>query len=632
MKSGIRFIAFDAFEMDVKTGELRKHGLPLKLQPQPFRVLALLATHPGELITRQRLREELWGDAVVVEFDAGLNYCIRQIRGVLCDDSLKPRYIETLSKRGYRFLASTVCTPEPDADAPLAATPAQEAPAELAGKRQGSRRWMLAAGGAALGGLALGLAWSRRRDTRIRAVAVLPFESAVKDADLDYLSNGLTESLIRQVSAMPELTVRPWSAVSGFRAGRTDPQAAGVKLQVDAVVSGRVEGRAGVVSISVELVDVRSGAVLWGERYDRKAADLGRLREEIARAVVERGIRMKLSAEDRRRLARRTSPDSEANELYLRALFHQEKSTEEGYLTARQLLLKATERDERFALAFALLAANYAVTAVDGYAAPADSWPLVRTCAQQALLLEGGLREPHLELASEAFYNRWDWAEAEREFQTGSEGGGSHVSEVLGGYAMERWALGDAEDALRLLRRGLALNPVSPVWRRREADLLLWMGRSDQAAAIYEAVIRDDAEEIPAYFGYADALYAQGRAEEAIRQLGDGYAAAGEEDARMLELLKTARGAHGYEQLQRLGAQLELESLLAREAARRYVSALDFARCHARLGRKREALELLEAAFADRCPGLVFLKVDAAWNRVRSEKAFQEAVRKVGLA
>ncbi len=623
MSRQAHLLGFGPYELDLMTSELRKHGLPLKLQPQPFRVLALLASSPGLLITRQRIQEELWGGDVTVEFDAGLNSCIRQIRSALCDEAAQPRYIETLSKRGYRFLPEVVVTWRTEEPAEI---PRDEPPEPAK-----SRRWLLAACGTAAAGLAAGAGFYWMRDTGIRVLAILPFESAANDAELADLSDGLTDSLIQQVAEVPALTVRPSSAVGRFKGGGAEPRALGAKLQVDAVVSGKVVRQAGLVSVRVELVDVRRGNVLWTQRYDRHAGELWRLQDEIAAAIVDDGIRLKLSGPDRQRLARHTTQNPQAAELYQRALFHQEKGDEEGYRTARELLIQATELDSKFALAYGMLAANYSVTAMDGYMRPADAWPLVRSYAQQALVLDGLLAEPHLELASEALFHRWDWEAAEREFEISARGVGARAVEVVGGHAMERWAAGDAEGALRLIRKGLSLDPISPSWRRQEADMLACLGRLDEAASIYEAIMRDFPEEDRSYFGLAEVRRAQKRFDEAIALVATGYAMSGADDGRVRSLAATARGERGYAEMLRLSAAIEIEGLKERAAASFYVSPLDFARGYARLGRRDEALEQLRLALEDRSPGVVFLKVDRVWDGFRQEPAFQELVRQVGL-
>jgi len=461
----------------------------------------------------------------------------------------------------------------------------------------------------------------------IRSLAVLPFENPAKDDDLAYLCDGLTDSLIRQIAGLSTLLVKPRNAVLSFRDKVVDPQEAGRRLRVDSIVSGSVTRRTAKLSIQADLVDVRSGAVLWGARYDRDEANLLKVQDEIASAIVDEGIRLRLSDADRSRLTRHSTQDAEANELYMRAMSHQNRETEEDYLIARQLLFQAVERDKKFALAFASLAANYVIMTVDGYARPNESWTLVRTYAQQALTLDPDLAEAHQELGSEAFWNRWNWSLAEREFQMGSRSAGSPVSAA---QVMEAWAVGRSADALSLIGRARAVDPLSSYWRVKEADLLHQTGQQERAESIYRDVINDQPDDARAYFGLAEVYAAQARFNDAIARIQEGYRKLGEDDKDLVEKLSAARDERGYREIQQLEARIELSGLAAR-AANHYVSPFDFARAYSRLGRKDEALAYLETAFADRTPGLVFLKVDRAWDAIRADPRFSDAVKRVGL-
>lgn len=492
-------------------------------------------------------------------------------------------------------------------------------------RRQALRLGAIASG-AALAGAAVWRFWPG--SSEIRLLAVLPFENAAKDKETEFLCDGLTDSLIRQIAGLPALLVRPRNSVASFKGKVVDPQAAGQQLRVDAIVTGSIVRLGGTVSIRVDLVNVKTGGVLWSGRYDRQERDLLAIQDEIASSIVDEGIRLKLSGADRRRLTRHTTNSPEANELYMRALSHVDKETEDDYLTARELLLQAVEKDKRFALAYSLLAQNYGIMTTDGYSRPAESWPLVRTYAQQALLLEPELLEPHFELGGEALSNQWNWKAAEQEFELGWRPAQGSISMA---YPMERWAVGRPDDALRLIRRARAIDPVSVGWRVKEADMLLQMGQAESAGNVYDAIIHDAPEDARAYFGLAEVRQAQTNFDGALDQVRLAYKAEGEQDETFLKTLRSARGEKGYREIQRMEAQLELNGLADGAAANRYVSPLDFARAHARLGHKEQAFGYLDSAFSDHSPGLVFLKVDHAWDPIRGDVQFERAVKKVGL-
>ena len=536
----------------------------------------------------------------------------------------------------------------------LAKSPAERYPstsdlaAELREIREGSDRpaplaqsinrrrvlWVCAgtAAGAASAIIAFKFWWE---GSEPRLLAVLPFENTANDPGTEFLCDGLTDSLIRQIAGLPSLMVRPRNAVLSFKGKSVDPQAAGRQLRVDAVVTGAVTQHAGKLTIRADLVNVKTGSVLWSARYDEDEADLLRIQDRIARAIVDEGIRLKLATGDRQRLSRHPTNNREAYELYVRALSHHDKSTEEDYLTGRKLLLEATEKDNRFALAYSLLAANYSIMALDGYEQPIDAWRLLRTYARQALLLDPTLYEPHFELGSEAFFYQWNRALAEQEFELGMDPRRTPASiryplESMA-YVMEQWALGRVDRALRLIRSARDADPLDVGWRLKEADILLQSGQHQSAAAIYESVIRDAPEDARAYFGMAEIRSTQKRYDDAIAELRAGFKIMREDDESLLDLLSKASGEDGYRQVQRMDAQIELDGLTARAAAGRYVSPLDFARAYCRLGRKEEAFGYFEGAFTDRAPGLVFLNVDRVWDPVRDDPRFRAAMQRVGL-
>jgi serine/threonine-protein kinase len=497
------------------------------------------------------------------------------------------------------------------------------------------RRAMWLGGAAVVGTVASLTAWKLwPSESGIRSLAVLPFANPAKDQDAEYLCDGITDSLIQRIAGLPSLKVMARSTVFNFKEKTVDPRAVGRQLGVDAIVTGAVTRRSGRLLISAELVDVRTGVQLWSGTYDRSGADVLLAQDEITAAIVDEGIRLQLSRDERRQIVRHPTEDPVAYELYLRAEHHRGRETEKDYLSARSLLEQAIARDPKFALAHMALAGNYAFMAVDGYARPTEAWPLVDRYARQAIALDSALFEAHGRLAAEAFWFNWNWAVAEREWETALQApAGTAAPDFLLGYSLERWALGRPDDALRLTRRARVLDPLSLVFRVREADLLLQTGQLKTAEDLYEKVIHDEPADARAYFGLAEVRRTQGRFDDAIDLLRRGYEAdAGGNplDDSLAESLSTARGAEGYRQVEKMTAQLELDALMTR-APEAYASPLDFARAYARLGNNERAVAYLNASFADRAPGLVFLKADHAWDAVRDDPRFVAAVRRVGL-
>ena len=476
-------------------------------------------------------------------------------------------------------------------------------------------------------------------DSGIRSLAVLPFTSLSKPEDLSYLSDGLTRSLIRRISALASLSVKPFSAVADFQGKDIDPRAVGRKLSASAVVTGTVARESGRLQVSAELVDVATGARLWQNRYDRDGADALSILDEIAAAIVHDGIRLRISNEESRQLRSRPTDDPVAYDLYLRAIQRIEQATEADYLAARELLGQAIARDPNFALAYVSLATTYSVMAVDGYEKPADVMPQVSRNVRRALDCDQELPDAHSEAAVALFYFEWDWAGADREWNLALQSrGGGIVPDFLVAYAYQQWALGKPKEALALVRKARTLDPLSPALMIREADFLLNTGKLDEADGLYERVLRaapamksaDGGLLLSnAWLGLAEVRREEGRFDEAIDATRLASEATG--DDTLEELFRTARGADGYAEIERRGARAQLEALEQRAAGGEYASPLDFARSFARLSDRERAFRHLDAALDERSPGLVFLGVDRAWSGLRDDPRFLAAVRRVGL-
>jgi tetratricopeptide (TPR) repeat protein len=397
---------------------------------------------------------------------------------------------------------------------------------------------------------------------------------------------------------------------------------------VDAILTGTVTRRSGRLRITAELVDVTTGVQLWGNTYDREAVQVVSVQDEIASAIMDEGIRLRLTGAQRRELARHPTDDPEAYEWYLRARHAIDKVREEDILQARELLQRATARDPRFALAHSLLAATYVTMAIDGFERPADAFLLANVSNRRAVELDSELPAVHAVTAGIAFLFGWDWTTAEREYAIAIKApSGLLPTDQLVPYALERWALGHPDDALRIMRRIRQADPLTSSMAVLEADFLFYSGQLDAAVALYETTIRDEPM-AGAFFGLAEVLRAQGRFDKAIEARRRGHQAQG--DDFLVDHLERARGAAGYAQIEKAAARHELEALRSR-AATAYVSPLDLARTHAQLGETEQAFSYFDAAFDDRAAGLVFLKVDRAWDAIRGDPRFVAAVRRVGL-
>ncbi|HEY3125013.1 MAG TPA: protein kinase [Thermoanaerobaculia bacterium] len=461
----------------------------------------------------------------------------------------------------------------------------------------------------------------------IQSLAVLPFENASKDADAEYLSDGLTESLIDQMSRVSSLKVMARATVFRFK-GTADPQDAGRKLGVGAVLTGSLSRRTNRLLISAELVEIPTGARLWGEKYDRPLADLLRVQDSMA-MEVSHGLRLRLSEQERRALSRHGTDNPEAYELFLKARDFFVKGTEEGLLEGRRLYLQAAEKDPKFADAHLGAAAAYAGLASDGFSPPAEVWPPFDKELRKALDLDPGSVRASLLLAVRRWHSGdWDWKSTEQEFQQLASDSRLLAGEQFGPIAVYFWSRGRTEEAVALMEKALRVDPGNFVAQSMKADFLAQAGRLDEAIGVYKTAIESEPSDPRALFGLADALKRRHDMAGAVAALRKAYELSGEETGA--KALAAARTEKDYEKAEAAVARARLGELeaLARE---RYVSPLDFARLYAQVGEREKAFASLEAAFAERSPGLVYLKVDRAWDRIRDDARFAALVRRVGI-
>jgi serine/threonine protein kinase/tetratricopeptide (TPR) repeat protein len=494
-----------------------------------------------------------------------------------------------------------------------------------------SRRRALWLGASALVVAGSGVAWWRflSGDATVRTLAVLPLANTQGDEDLEYLCDGIAESLIQQVSKLRSFRVRPLGVVLPFKGPSSDPQAAGRQLGVETVLAGTLERQVERLKITARLVEVASGRQLWSSTYDRDAMNLLAVQDEIASAMMNDGLRVRLTSDERDLLVRHPTTDAEAYDLYLQARYSQRLATEEDYLFSRSLLEKAVVRDPKFALAYISLSGNYAMMAVDGLERPTDAWPQVNRYMRQAVAIDPSLPETLVMEHARVFLFDWDWAAAEaarRKFLASPVG--DFDPQFSRALAVELWAMGQTKEALQLARRTRELDTRSPYLAVLEADYLLRDDQYDAAIALYEYAIRVDPENSNALFGLAETRMRQGRFDEAIEARRRAHDVAG--DDRLAAVFNGAKGEAGYRRIDEAWIRLQIETLKERERTR-YVSPLDFARAYAQIGEKDLAFEYLDASFVDRSPGLVFLKVDRAWDLIRDDARFAAAIRQVGL-
>jgi TolB-like protein/Flp pilus assembly protein TadD len=477
----------------------------------------------------------------------------------------------------------------------------------------------------ALGAVAL-TAYLRGRNAEVAidSIAVLPFENRSVDADTEYLSDGLAESLIYRLSQLPNLRVTPTSVVRQYKSKQADAVKAGNELGVS-VLLGRIIQRGDNLTISAELVDVRHNKLLWGEQYDRKMSDLLATQREIAREIVEK-LRLKVSREEKG-LAKHYTESNEAYQLYLRGRFYWNKRTEEGMRKSLEYYQQSIERDPNFALAYSGLADAYDLLGAPdatGAMPPDEAMPKAKAAALKALEIDDKLAEPHVSLAHVKYYYDRDWATAEREYKRAIELNPNYPT-AHQWYAVYLMSAGRFDEAVAKNRRAQELDPLSLPINMTLGWVLLTARQNDQSVEQLRKTLEMDPNFALAHHRLGMAYEQQRKYEEAIAEF-----------KQVINLtsgkpLGIAALSHAYAMS---GQRAEAQKLLAElqeQSKVRFVSPTSVAVIFAALGDKDQAFAWLEKADRERDGILVRLKVDSRFDSLRSDPRFADLVRRVGL-
>lgn len=604
MSSAPRSVArFGLFELDLTTGELRKNDRPVRLQPQPSQVLLLLVERAGELVTREELQERVWGDGTVVAYDQGLNYCVRQVRAALGDQADTPAFVETVPRRGYRFLAPVERVEV-----------AEGAPVPSASPRPSFRHlpgWAVAAAAGVVIAVAALIALRGPSEAddptagspadRVRLV-VLPLvdlsqqgpESGPAPGD-PYLADSLTEELITHLGRLEPERLGVISRVSAMTYKDADKTVAqiGDELDVRYVLEGSIRRAGSRLRISVQLIQVGDQTHLWAETYDRDFADVLAIQSDIARRVT-RSLALRLLPEKADSLVRRTTANPEAYDAFLQGRYQWNRFTTEGYLAAVEHFRRALALDPEFAEAWAALADAHNLLAFTDALPQEEAFEHARAAARHALALDPELAEAHNSLAFVLLYHDWDPRSAVAEFE--------RALELAPGYAMgHHWAaaaygaLGRFDEAIAAARRAAELDPVSLSVR---ADL----GWYHLIAGQWQQALTQCNRALDLSPGYGFAEYCRDRA-----RLGLGQPV---EEATSEETRREA---------------------LTAQAAGEDVHPLGMAWGWAALGETDEAFRWLDLAVESRDPWMVFLWVDQRFEPLWDDPRLNQVAARVGV-
>lgn len=455
----------------------------------------------------------------------------------------------------------------------------------------------------------------RSRKT-LDSIAVLPFENASANPDTEYLSDGITESIIGNLSHLPKLRVMARSTVFRYKGQLADPQKVGNELNVRTVLTGRVVQRGDSLTIGTELVDVANGWRLWGEQYSRKLADLLAVQEEIANEI-SKTLRLSLTGDERKRLSQRPTHDAQAYQDYLRGRFYWNKRTADGVKKGIGHFEKAIEKDPSYPLAYVGLADSYNILGFYAYAAPRDAYPKAKAAALRALEIDDALAEAQASLADVKLYYDWDWSGAEKEF--------NRVVEWNPAYATGHLIYGDLLTAMGRFKEGMAetekaqeLDPLSLIINAGVGWCSYFAREYDKAIEQLRKTLEMDQHFVPGHAWLGGAYLQQGLFPEGITELRAASEISGGSHL-YVALLAHAYGVAGDKaQAQKILDQLKDQS------ARSYVSSYSIGEVCLALGDRNQAFDWLEKAYEERARALVMLKVEPKVDALRSDPRFQD--------
>ena len=487
-----RLVRFGAFELDLDAGVLHRHGRRVPLQEQPARILGLLVSRPGEVVTREELRHLVWTDDTFVEFDASLNAAITKIRRALGDSASAPRFIETVPKRGYRFLAD-VQGLQPGSESTAVAAPAvvaaPSAPSDIDARqappdvRRAHKTALLAIVAATLLSawlLSPGLA-RRSPAPLVRSLTVQPFEVHAEEMHPN-LGSELAVAIGRRLGRLQTLTVKPWPP-----GATADPRALSRELGVDARLSGVATRTGQQLAIALRIVSTDGERALWEDVVDVPVSDLMWLESQIAQRVGA-ALDVPMSGRERAALARHMTESLDAYQWFLRGRLHFERRTSRDLREAIAAFERATASDSNYALAYAWVANTYSPLSYLGFAPPWETGPAQRAAAEKALLLDGGLAEAHLSLAMALAFHERRWGDAEAAFRRALELDPNYATGHHW-YAFFLTTLGRFDEALVERRRALEIDPLTPMLSVGLAELYIAMRRPDPAIDAVERTL-----------------------------------------------------------------------------------------------------------------------------------------------
>ena len=630
-------LRFGTFELDLRAGELRKHGLRVRLQEQPFQILAMLLEHPGEVVTREELQKKLWPSDTFVDFDHGLNKAISKIREALGDSAESPRFVETVARRGYRFLAEVKSSDSapvrsPELAAPLPPGPGSGDRGDIASKSAEPKKllpslawkfsaFMLLLLTASLAAWKLH-AWNRPSHV-IRSLAVLPLESLSSDASQDYFADGMTDELISDLGQISALRVISRTSVMTYKHARKPLPQIARELNVDAVVEGTVLRSGDQVRITAQLIEASTDKHLWSQSYEGELRDTLALQNQVARAIADQ-IRINLNPQEQAALKTVKVVNPQAYESFLKGRYFWNKRTADSLKVALAYFRQAIDEDPNYAQAYSGLADTYALLGDWQYAVmtPKEALPKAKAVATKALELDSTLGEAHNSLAFCLDGFDWDFDSAGKEFRQAIELNPGYAT-AHHWYAWHLSLLGRYNEAIPEMRRAESLDPLSLIINADLAELLVLAHSYDESIEQSRKTIEMDPNFAFAHIQLAQAYLAKHRNEEAVAEL---------EKAVQLSAGSPASKANLARAYVAVGKRSEAQKLLSDLKKRSSPSssyAAEISVIYAALGDADQAMHWLEKGYEERFNPGVLLR--PGFDPLRSDPRFEDLVRRIGL-
>jgi len=629
-------VRFGTYEVSFQSGELRKAGMKIRVQQQPMKLLQILLERPGEVVAREELRSRVWPEETFGDFNQAVNIAIAKLRSALGDSAESPRYIETLPKRGYRFIADVSVvdagthpkqreSAARDLPRMESGRPLPDAGLPLAAKRRPwpTGRVIALALVLSLPILAVWLFRSRvRPPTGIRSLAVLPLDNLSGDASQDYFADGMTDELITDLAQISALRVISRTSVMAYKGARKPLPEIARELNVDAVVEGSVLRAGDQVRITAQLIEASTDKHLWSQRYEGELRDTLALQNRVAGAIADQ-IRINLTPQEEAALKNVRVVNPEAYESYLKGRYFWNKRTAGGLKVALAYFNQAIEGDPKSAQAYSGLADTYALLGDWQYAVmtPKEAFPKAKAAAIKALELDSTLSEAHTSLAFSLDLFDWNWEAAEKEFRRAIELNPGYAT-AHHWYAWHLSGMGRNSEAIAEMRKAENLDPLSLIINADLAELLLIARFSDESIRQSRKTIDMDPNFAVAHYDLGQALVRKHMYSEAIAELETATKLSADSPICKSTL------AYAYAVSGRRNEALKILNDLTKQS-KEFSSAAEIALIYVGLGENDQAMTWLEKAHSERFNPSILLR--PAFDPLRSDPRFQNLVHRIGL-